>query len=259
MFRTILHYVNFGRNLHILPSLGLFCLMLQSTSQKKRQNWRKNGPKMGKKGGQKEPKMGLKRPNKDPKKRSKWHQDDPKMMPNDTEMTPDRPKNGPKSPKDDPILVPFFGPPKWPIYTPRQGQKWLKTGQKVTQNRSKGIWTFIKVDKNIQNPLRTLQTHPFTAYFHRLKLRFWLFFKQNKFPIPLKSLCIWQQEWAISRAILVRSAWEFTRMLCNISSQWCFFWTLKKSPPPLLSRLRSCAGLAPLSSKKCIKTCQSGA
>ena len=91
----------FGRNLHILPSLGLFCLMLQSTSQKKRQNWRKNGPKMGKKGGQKGPKMGLKRPDKDPKRGQsdtktpkwcqmipKWPRIDPKMVQNHPKMTP---------------------------------------------------------------------------------------------------------------------------------------------------------------------------
>ena len=47
-FCTIL--VNFGRNLHILPSLESFCLILQSPSQnitKKPQNDRKNGLKTG--------------------------------------------------------------------------------------------------------------------------------------------------------------------------------------------------------------------
>ena len=38
----------------------------------------------------------------------------------------------------------------------QKGQKWLKTGSKVAKNGSKGIFTFIKLHKNTQNPLRML-------------------------------------------------------------------------------------------------------
>ena len=61
----------------------------------------------------------------------------------------------------------YFGPkmvPKCAIYSPRQGRKWLKGGQKGGQkqpkNGSKVIQTFIKVHKNTQNPLKILTDIP---------------------------------------------------------------------------------------------------
>ena len=121
----------------------------------------------------------------------------PKWSLSDPKMTPDRPKNGPKSPQNDPILVLF-----WSKNGPKMVQKWpyiAPIGSKMAQNGSKrgqkGPKTVQKSSRPSSNCLKTLkihsgpfQTHPLTAHFHRLKRRFWPFFKQNKCFIGEKGL-----------------------------------------------------------------------
>ena len=123
----------------------------------------------------------------------KWCQTHAKTMPkwslNDPNVTPDRPKNGPKSPQKWPIFDPFlayFDPswpyfaPFWPVFGSKKGSrwwKWVKSHQKPVQRSSKHSSKYIK-------PLEIhsgyFQAHPLTAHFNRMKRRFHRFFKQNK-------------------------------------------------------------------------------
>ena len=72
-------------------------------------------------------------------------------------MTPDRPKNGPKSLQNDPVMVPKWS--KMALYAPdrvKNDSKRVKRGQKWPKNGSKVIQSFIKVDKHPQNTRRML-------------------------------------------------------------------------------------------------------
>ena len=82
-------------------------------------------------------------------------------------MTPDRPKNAPKSPQHDPIFGPKMvrkwstNAPIWPQIGSNVAQKRSKKSQKNQNKRLKVIWTFLKVHKNTQNPLRKPPGVPF--------------------------------------------------------------------------------------------------
>ena len=91
-------------------------------------------------------------------------QNDAKMILSDHKMTPDRPRN-----HFDPFW-PVLGPYDPFLFLAPKRSKMVKK-QKVTKNRSKVIWTFIKVHKTLKIHSGYFQTHPLTAHFHRLKRR----------------------------------------------------------------------------------------
>ena len=79
-------------------------------------------------------------------------------------------------------------PPPHTTYIHTDGASW----RAAVRRR---VWARVIVPKAIK-------PSPHTPLYERLKRRFWPFFKRNKFSIPLKSLCNWQQEGAVSRAVL---------------------------------------------------------
>ena len=88
-------------------------------------------------------------------------QNNPKVTPKWSRMDP---KNSPKSPK-----MTLFGPkngPKMTLYS-------RQVGLKMAQKRSKST-------QNTQNQLSIFPDAPLDAHFHRLKRRFWPFFKRSK-------------------------------------------------------------------------------
>ena len=106
----------------------------------------------------------------------KWPRIDPKMVQNHPKMT---------------LFWSYFGPkmvPKWPYIAPdrvKNGSKRVKKGPKTVQKSSRPSSNCLKTLKIHSGPF---QTHPLTAHFHRLKRRFWPFFKQNKCFIAEKGL-----------------------------------------------------------------------
>ena len=108
----------------------------------------------------------------------------PKRCQNNAKATPDRPKNGPKSPQSDPFLTHFH-----PILANltsirlQKGRKTVKKGQTVTKKQT-AVQTASRPSSKCITTLNIhpgcIRAHPLTAHFYRLKRRFWPSFKQNK-------------------------------------------------------------------------------
>ena len=109
-----------------------------------------------------------------PKMGSKRCNNSPKMMPKRSQNDPDRPKNGPKSPKNDSKMTDLW-PVFWPLFDPfyalfwailtvffwlQKGSRWRKGVNRCKKKSSKVTYTFIKVHKNPKNPPRMLPENP---------------------------------------------------------------------------------------------------
>ena len=117
----------------------------------------------------------------------KWPQSDPGSTP---KMVQNHPKITPKWSKITPKWS-YFGPKmvqRGAIITPDRVKNGLKGDQrwpKTVQSSSRPSSNCIKTPKMHSGPF---QTYPLAAHVHRLKRRFWPFFKQNKCFIGEKGL-----------------------------------------------------------------------
>ena len=99
-------------------------------------------------------------------------------------MTPDRPKNGPKLPQNDPFLA-CFGPKmvqKVPETTRKTAPKCVKNGQKWSRNQ---VGMFNIVQRHSKSTYGTTRHIPFTYRLIFVKCRF----KGDTSETSFRSLC----------------------------------------------------------------------